>query len=142
MQLSYKLILEAIPEAKGYVKEDLYFSTFSLLADVEQPKGMYVPALGKASGELKEAIANGAIGAIWSKKEELPSYTPNHFPVFYTNDLKEGIRNMIERYDEVVKKHNNQTKFIFSKETSLNGNFETYDIAVIKEYLEHMKGGE
>lgn len=135
MTLSYKLILQAIPEAKGFVKEDLLFQTVSFIADSKQPKGLFIPLYKDHSGDLSTAIANGAIGAIWEEGVELPSYTPNHFPIFYTKDLKEGILKMIEIYDEQLQEQENTIKFIFLQENSLNSNMESYDIPVIREHV-------
>ena len=146
MALSYNLVQQAIPEAKGFSKDDLLFETLSLVADCHQPKSLFVPIYTHdSSTELNTAIANGAIGAIWEKGKKLPSYTPNHFPVFYTNDLKEGIQKMIAIYEKQLNAKANRTKFIFSEELSLNSIIETYDIAVIKEHIslvDKSKGGE
>ena len=62
-----------------------------------QPKGIFIP-LYHDSGELKEAIANGAIAALWEDDKALPNYMPNHFSVFYANDLWKGLKNMLEKY--------------------------------------------
>ncbi|WP_445488416.1 hypothetical protein [Niallia sp. 03133] len=147
MELSYKHIAQAIPDAKGYGDDHIVFQTVSFYADVKQPKGLFVPLFGSVSKELKEAIANGAIGAIWEKGTNIPSYTPNHFPIFYTNDLKKGLKKMIEIYEKQRMEQSNQTKFIYQKETSLNKDMATYDIAVLAEFLhsytaKDQKGGE
>ncbi|PAD27295.1 hypothetical protein CHH62_04130 [Niallia circulans] len=145
MTLSYKLILQAIPEAKGFVKEDLLFQTVSFLAECEQPKGLFIPLYKDNSGDLSAAITNGAIGAIWEEGMELPTYTPNHFPIFYTKDLKEGILKMSKIYEQQLQPQEKTTKFIFLQENSLNSHIETYDIAVIREHVlntnNQVKGG-
>ncbi|MFT8320780.1 MAG: hypothetical protein ABF649_07740 [Bacillus sp. (in: firmicutes)] len=146
MELSYKLIVQAIPNSKGFRDDQILFQTVSFFADVKQPKGLFVPLFGSASGELKDAIANGAIGAIWENEKTIPTYTPNHFPIFYTKDLKKGLKKMIEIYEK-QQVETKMTKFIYKKETSLNKEVETYDIAVIKEFLQahianEQKGGE
>jgi UDP-N-acetylmuramyl pentapeptide synthase len=145
MTLSYRVIAQAIPEAKGFVDKKLIFQSVSFFSESIQPKGLFVPLFEEQSGKLSTAITNGAIGAIWEKGKEIPSYTPNHFPIFYTNDLKKGFMQMINIYEEQLKnQQNTKTKFIFSKETSLNSAKETYDIAVIKEFLlqDHFFGKE
>ncbi|MEK5380176.1 hypothetical protein [Niallia sp. FSL W8-0635] len=135
MTLSYNLVLQAISEAKGFVKEDLLFQTVSFLADSKQPKGLFIPLYEENSGDLSTAIANGAIGAIWEEGVVLPSYTPNHFPIFYTKDLKEGLLKMIEIYEKQLQAQESKTKFIFLKEKSLNSIEESYDIPVIREHV-------
>ncbi|MGP7817604.1 hypothetical protein [Niallia sp. 01092] len=147
MELSYKFITQAIPNAKGFGDDNIIFQTVSFYAGVKQPKGLFVPLFGKESGELDEAIANGAIGTIWEKEKPIPAYTPNHFPIFYTNDLKKGLKKMIEIYEHQLVKGSNTTKFIYQQETSLNKEKETYDIAVIAEIVKSLlakdkKGGE
>ena len=140
MTLSYKTIRQAIPEAKGYVDEELNFLTVSFFSDEKQVKGLFAPVYGKDSGDLSTAIANGAIGAIWDKEEEIPSYTPNHFPIFYTNDIKKGLYKMIELYEQNSNEQQH-AKFIYAKDKSAKA-IETFDGAVIKNLLEAKKGGE
>lgn len=145
MTLSYKLINDAIPDAKGFKEETMVFQTVSFYADVAQPKGLFVPFYENA-GLLQEAIANGAIGAIWEEGKEIPFYTPNHFPIFYTKDIKKGLIKMIELMKKSVQTQNHvHTKFIYKKETSLNTVLETYDVSVIAKWLKNeteQKGGE
>ncbi|MCE4048408.1 MULTISPECIES: hypothetical protein [Bacillaceae] len=140
MTLSYKTILQAIPDAKGYANEEINFLTVSFFSDEQQTKGLFAPLYGKESGDLSTAIANGAIGAIWDKEEEIPSYTPNHFPIFYTNDIKKGLYKMIELYEQNLNGQQ-QAKFIYAKDKSAKA-LETYDGAVIKNVLGAVKGGE
>lgn len=135
MKLTYKLISKTIPEAKGFVSDTLEFQTVSFCASANQPKGLFIPLSSDAENELNTAIANGAIGAIWEKGNPIPSYTPNHFPIFYSKDRMKGIKKMIQLYEEVLQQEETETKFIFSKEKSLNNWEETYDIAVITDYL-------
>lgn len=136
MALSYHLIQEAFPETKGFVQEDLLFETVSFVANIKQPKGLFIPIQYETFvTDLKQAINNGAIGAVWEKGEKPPSYTPNHFPIFYTNDLKEGLQKMIAIYEKQLNNQANSTNFIFSKDLSLNQVVNTYDIAVIKEQV-------
>ncbi|PKG22130.1 hypothetical protein [Niallia nealsonii] len=146
MTLSYKLINEAISDAKGFKEETMMFHTVSFYADVVQPKGLFVPFYDNSSGSLQEAIANGAIGAIWEAGKGIPSYTPNHFPIFYTKDIKKGLIKMIELMRENVQTQSSvHTKFIYKKETSLNTVLETYDVSVMAKWLENepeQKGGE
>ncbi|WP_462409184.1 hypothetical protein [Neobacillus sp. Marseille-QA0830] len=93
-----------------------------------------MPLNGK-SGELSEAIANGAVAVIWDKTKPLPPYTPNHFPVYYTENVAVAItdilRNYIEKINGEIEKNMSITKFKFSDEKLLKENKQTYDIAVM-----------
>ena len=35
------------------------------------------------------------MAAVWDEEKSLPSYTPNYFPVFLTNDLWKGLEDML-----------------------------------------------
>ena len=73
------------PNLKGINDSVLHFHTVSTCSQVLQPNGTSIP-LYRNSGELSEAIENGAIAAIWNEEKTLPSYTPSYFPLFLTND--------------------------------------------------------
>ncbi|MDV2888078.1 hypothetical protein RYX45_23225, partial [Alkalihalophilus pseudofirmus] len=79
------------------------------------------------------AIANGAVAAIWERGKNIPSYTPNHFPVFFTTDLAAAVRKLLQLYINNLNGETNNkmeiTNFIFSNKKLLNKNNETYDIA-------------
>lgn len=124
-------------EKKG-VEDDFLFHTVADHADVLQPRGLFIP-LSEDSGELSEAIANGAIAAIWPSGKELPRYTPNHFPVFFTEDNVEALTNVLQLYIDKLngetEKKMEITNFKFSHKELLNKNRETYDIAVMLKQL-------
>ncbi|WHY87992.1 hypothetical protein QNH39_09190 [Neobacillus novalis] len=137
MYLSSKDIAVLFNHQRG-MNDDFSFNTITDKASFSQPKGLFV-RLNKESGELSEAIANGAIAAIWDDDEKLPQYTPNHFPVFFTNDSAEAIKELIKIYNEKLDGEMNSkmeiTNFKFSNKKLLNKNKQTYDIAVILEKL-------
>lgn len=130
MYLAFKDVAAILPEKQG-IEENILFQTVCDQADILQPKGLFIPQ----HGELLEAIANGAVAAIWKQGESLPPYTPNHFPVFYTNDLAEAVKQILERYIEKLNgetdKKMKMTDFKFLNNKLLNKNNETYDIAVM-----------
>jgi UDP-N-acetylmuramyl pentapeptide synthase len=133
MYLALKDFKELFQDTRG-VQDDLLFYTITDHAHCSQPKGVFVP-LNEKSGELAEAIANGAIAAIWDKGKKIPHYTPNHFPLFFTNNPAEAVRNLlqfyIEKLDGETEKKMEITKFNLLNKKLLNNNNETYDIAVM-----------
>lgn len=145
MLLTYKDLSKLFPHTSGIKDNNLSFQTISSSAHIYQPKGVFIP-LCNASGELQEAIANGAVAAIWKKGKEIPKYTPNHFPIFYCEDLLKGLKEMLLLYREKLQEMDNmeKTNFLFLDEKLLNEYYETYDIAVIEDKLNkilvHLKG--
>lgn len=134
MFLTYDDLVTLFPKTKG-IKDELLFYTVSTDSSLSQPKGLFIPIFDD-SGELKEAIQNGAIGAIWDEQVELPSYVPNHFPVLFTNNIREALEQTINTY---IKKINgekieimNMTNFLFVEEKLLKENIPSYDKPVLK----------
>ncbi|GHH96464.1 hypothetical protein [Neobacillus kokaensis] len=121
------------PEKQG-IEDYILFHTVSDQANVLQSKGLFIP-LNNQEDKLIEAIANGAVAAIWEEGKSLPPYTPNHFPVFFTLDLAEAVKQLLQLYLDYLngeKNHNMDiTNFKFSNKKLLNKNNETYDIAVM-----------
>lgn len=111
-------------------------SVFTLTDDSKcrQPKGVYIPLSEESGGgELQEAIANGAIAAIWDKGKKLPRYTPNHFPLFFTSNLVEALQMVVQFYLE--KLSGEETKEMETTKFVLNKNDLSYDIAVMLEKI-------
>jgi UDP-N-acetylmuramyl pentapeptide synthase len=133
MYLALKDLASLFSESRG-IKDDFLFVSVTDMANETQPKGLFVP-LNKESGELSEAIENGAIAAVWDVENKLPAYTPNHFPIFFTNDPAAAIvsllNNYLQKLDGETDKKMEITNFKFSHEFLLNKNKMTYDIAVM-----------
>jgi UDP-N-acetylmuramyl pentapeptide synthase len=133
MYLALKDLASLFSESRG-VKDDFMFVSVTDMANEIQPKGLFV-SLNKESGELSEAIENGAIAAVWDVENKLPAYTPNHFPIFFTNDPATAIvgllSNYLQKLNGEIDKKMEITNFKFSRDFLLNKNSETYDIAVM-----------
>jgi hypothetical protein len=131
MFLALKDLVRLINDKRG-IQDEILFWTVSDLAGAKQPKGLFVP-LNKESGELLEAISNGAVAAIWEKEQTLPQYLPNQFPIFFTNDSAEALKDIInlyiEKLDGETNEHMERTNFKISNQTLLNKNKQAYDIA-------------
>lgn len=139
MFLTFKDIKKLFPNSRGYMDDRIEIQTVAFSDQEIQPKGLYFPVFDDA-GEIKRAIVNGAIAAVWPENRVVPNYTPNHFPIFLTNDLLKGLLNMINIYidklEENKVEHKSITKFLFLEEKLLNKNKETYDIAVTAKKLQ------
>jgi len=137
MLLALKDLASLFTDNQG-IQDDMMFYTVTDQANTVQPKGLFIP-INEESGELLDAIANGAIAAIWEYEKKLPRYTPTYFPVFFTNDKAVAIKNILKLYSEKLdgetNKHMEITNFKFSNKKLLNKNNQTYDIAVILEKL-------
>jgi UDP-N-acetylmuramyl pentapeptide synthase len=142
MFLTYDDLANLFPDSKG-IKEDFLFYTVSTDASLFQPKGLFVPVF-EDSGELKDAINNGAIGAIWNVKVEVPLYIPSQFPILYSKDLNEALEMILKTYVDKLSGENNEimnmTKFLINKEKLLNEPFSSYDKPVLK-YFSSMERG-
>ncbi|MEQ2529217.1 hypothetical protein EKG37_09850 [Robertmurraya yapensis] len=139
MYLTYEDVSLLFPEVAGIKNVDIDFQTISFSATAQQPKGLFIP-LNHSSGELKLAIANGAIAAVWKKGMEIPTYTPNHFPILFTEDLLQAVKKILLLYKDKMNtnKKENMTDFLFLDEKLLNDFYETYDNAVIETILNEM----
>ncbi|MCD4838433.1 hypothetical protein LRS37_05990 [Neobacillus sedimentimangrovi] len=141
MLLAYNDLANIVSKKQG-VQGDFFFKTVTDMANVYQPKGLFIP-INEESGELAEAITHGAIATIWDSERKLPSYTPNHFPVFFTNNLADTIARLLQCYIEKLNGETNKqmeiTNFNFSNKKLLNKNNETYDIAVMLNKIKELQ---
>ncbi|WP_102271548.1 hypothetical protein [Cytobacillus massiliigabonensis] len=142
MFLTYGDLAKLFPNKYGIQDYELYFHTVASNSDVSQPKGIFIP-FEEGSGKLSKAIENGAIAALWDEKESIPSYTPNHFPIFITNDLLKGLMDMMELYIENISNTNQiqkeVTNFLFLDEVRLKETESTYDIVIMAEKIRTVK---
>jgi hypothetical protein len=134
MFLTYNDLANIFPDSKG-IKDDFQFYTVSTDATLSQPKGLFIPMFND-SGELKDAINNGAIGAIWDVKVEIPTYIPSQFPIFFASDLNKALEIVLKTYTDKLNGDKNEimnmTKFLFKEEKLLNETFSSYDKLVLK----------
>lgn len=135
MFLLYKDLSRLFPDKSGIKESHLAFQTVSISADDKQPKGIFIP-LRKTSGELKKAIENGAVAAIWEKGKDIPKYTPNHFPIFFAENLFQALKDILLQYHQNHKEQNkDKTNFLFLDEKLLNDFYQTYDSPVMEAKL-------
>ncbi|NWQ43918.1 hypothetical protein MLOOGBEN_24760 [Bacillus sp. EB106-08-02-XG196] len=138
MYLAFNDLVTLFPDFKGVKEADHLYFMVSDSAGIVQTRGLFIP-LSDDSGELLDAIANGAIAAVWDKKKQIPKYTPNHFPIFFTENLTSGVLDLLRFYFEKIDGDNrekmNMTNFAFFNKKLLKENKETYDIAVMLEKI-------
>lgn len=134
MFLTYDDLANKFPDSKG-IKDDFQFCTVSTDAALSQPKGLFIP-LFDDSGDLKDAINNGAIGAIWDMKIAVPSYIPSQFPILFATDLNKALEIVLTTYVDKLNGDKidimNMTKFLFKEEKLLNESISSYDKPVLK----------
>jgi UDP-N-acetylmuramyl pentapeptide synthase len=143
MFLTNSDLVDLFPNSQG-VNDPLEFLTVSTDATLLQPKGLFVP-LFEGSGELQDAIKNGAIATVWDIKKKLPHYIPNHLPVFFTEQITDAFELILKHYERKLNNENsesiNMTKFLFIEDKLLNENIPSYDIPVFK-FVRNTEGGE
>jgi hypothetical protein len=140
LMLTYEDMVQLFPSNKKLIHPAIQFHTVSTFACFPQGKGLFIP-LHHDSGELEEAISNGAIGMLWEKNKALPHYMPNHFFVFYSNDLWKGLENMLDKYHENVISNGeeNYTQFVLENNTKINKIKQPSDITSLIERVEKMQ---
>ncbi|MFS0778738.1 hypothetical protein ABC255_22365 [Neobacillus sp. 3P2-tot-E-2] len=145
MYLAFNDLVKLFSDIRGIKEADHLYITVTDNANAMQTRGLFIP-LSEDSGELLEAIANGAIAAIWDKKKQLPKYTPNHFPIFFTDNLIETVRELLKFYIEKIDgdkaEKMNMTNFVFLNKKLLKENKETYDIAVMLEKISKLDSND
>ncbi|AWP36619.1 MAG: hypothetical protein SOH59_01355 [Heyndrickxia faecalis] len=106
----------------------LEFATVSVFADVNQPKGLYVPF---SEPDINRAIAHGAIAALWKNDAPVPRYIPNDFPLFMAEDVSVAFTQLVQFYLKKMesKDLDMKTTFIFYGPELREKNPHTYDLA-------------
>lgn len=99
--LTFKDVKSIIPNTGGITGLDAGFRSVSVSSAADQPKGLFVKLCTEAS--LQEAISRGAIAAVWPAGDKLPSFAPNHFPVFYAENPYSALRAIALHYREKLK---------------------------------------
>lgn len=140
--LTYQDVSRLFLKVSGLKEAEIRFHTVSSQADAKQPKGLFVP-INDESGTLQEAISNGAIAALWPEEVPIPSYTPNHFPIFFAQDHLKGLVEIMKSYYNYLVEHEDikeRTEFIFPEIDLLNEGNKTYHIAVMAEKINGFDG--
>ncbi|MBS4207714.1 hypothetical protein [Bacillus sp. FJAT-50079] len=94
--LTFSDVAHLFPDGKGIKGISLNFQTITTNSTLKVEKGLFIYLDDEE--RLLDAISNGAIAAIWPASKTLPSYTPNHFPVFLVDDVIEALRLLVQTY--------------------------------------------
>ncbi|OXS63345.1 hypothetical protein B0G93_103172 [Bacillus sp. V-88] len=118
--LLYDEVKKKFPETKGIHLPGLPFLVVSNSTRMGMEKGLYIPAGDEVN--LFRSIENGAIASLWPRGVEIPSFVPNHFPLFIVEDVYRAYLDLQESYKQNYnqEKWEIMTKFIFSSESEQN----------------------
>jgi hypothetical protein len=103
---------------RGIKLGEIEFHTVYLNEELEVNKGLFIPLHPDINDtQLKEAINNGAIAALWRIDLEIPGFLPTDFPLFLVKNPVESLKKVIKSYYETNDLKGIptlETKFIFS----------------------------
>ncbi|MCA1059260.1 hypothetical protein LCL96_09940 [Rossellomorea aquimaris] len=114
--LLYDDVKKLFPDAKGIYLPGYTFLVVSNSTSMRMEKGLYVPFGDKI--DLFKSIEMGAIASLWPNSEQVPSFVPNHFPLFMVEDVYLAYVDLQENYKQNYnqEKWEIMTKFIYINE--------------------------
>ncbi|MBD8068393.1 hypothetical protein [Bacillus sp. PS06] len=92
--LSYQDLKTLFKEYRG-TPDNIEFHELYIDPTKKVNRGLFVPLSQDPTADLKQALYNGAIGSLWKKEIELPSFLPNHFPLFIVEEQVDAIKQVI-----------------------------------------------
>jgi len=134
--LFYRELKNILPNTRGIEDPQLVFQELYIDSSRKVSKGLYLSIPNENEEEyLKEALYNGAIGAIWSRGKKAPSFLPNHFPIFLVDNSLMTLKEIIHFYENFTERNRYEimSKFTLSYRKTHNGKNNTYDSAVMEE---------
>ena len=125
--LLYDEVKKLFPDTKGIHLPGFAFLVVSNSTSMGIEKGLYIPFGDEI--DLFKSIENGAIASLWPKNDQIPSFVPNHFPLFMVEDVHQAYLDLLEFYKQNYnqEKWEIMTKFIFSNESEKN---QTMDLSI------------
>ncbi|MCH1623878.1 hypothetical protein [Fredinandcohnia quinoae] len=135
--LYYKDLIKISNEARGVKDDFIAFEQIYFNPSEKVNKGLFVLVSRNEynENEMKEALYNGAIAALWPQNKELPRFLPNHFPVFIVENTLAALKLVLKDYLKKRKenRYDKMTKFMLFDQDKHNDAFSTYDKSVIED---------
>jgi uncharacterized membrane-anchored protein len=95
--LTYSELKSLFTETRGITDNMIEFHTVFIDPNKKVNKGLFISLSDtNREEELKKALYNGAIGALWNKDLKIPGFLPNHFPLFMVENSVTAIQNVLE----------------------------------------------
>ncbi|WP_409253614.1 hypothetical protein V1502_06825 [Bacillus sp. SCS-153A] len=144
--LRFADVKRVVSASRGIDDPEILFEMVTSEADEKMSKGLFIAL---SDTELFQAIDKGAVGALWPKQAELPTWLPNHFPLFIADNIIEAVLQILDHYYYKTKQEEwgTMTNFIFrDKEKG-----KLYKVTTRQQYLQmrdlaerslRLKGGE
>ncbi|MCA1062279.1 hypothetical protein QTG56_18650 [Rossellomorea sp. AcN35-11] len=135
--LFYEDVKKLFPDTTGIHLPGVSFLIVSNSTSMGMKKGLYVPFSDEIN--LFKSIEKGAIASLWPKDTPVPSFVPNHFPLFMVEDVYDAYTDLLEDY----KQNYNQEKWeIMTKFICTNSSEKNQSIDAASTQFTIRKGGE
>ncbi|MFD1735722.1 hypothetical protein ACFSCX_04005 [Bacillus salitolerans] len=130
-------------DQRGIQFGDIEIHTVFTNEESKVNKGLFVPLFNgeEVHEDLKEAINNGAITALWWKDVSIPKFLPNDFPLFLVEHPLDSLEMVVKEYFDTKDLKGNgglDTNLIFSISNKHIQKKDSYANAV-KEELEKLR---
>ncbi len=122
--ISFTEMKSLFPVSRGTNDSAIEFKEIYVDSEQKVVKGLYVSLINdNCEVDLKKALYNGAIGAVWDEKLEIPRFLPNHFPIFLVEDTCDALQQLIL----YIKKNRNNDRCKMEKYISLSLGNKSYN---------------
>lgn len=98
-------LINVFPDHQGCASDPIPIKQVSTDSRKSLQQGLFIPLKGDhfdGHQFLSQAIEQGAVAAIWSKSEEVPSFVPTNFPIIFVQDTLEALQILANVYREKV----------------------------------------
>lgn len=110
--LTLKDVSHIFEEQRGIALEGIQFHTVTTNPEAVLPKSLFIPLSLEPNNnekDLRLALHNGAIGALWKKGHIVPRFLPTHFPVFIVDEYLDALKKVVNYYIETYSMKGNET---------------------------------
>ncbi|MCP8616606.1 UDP-N-acetylmuramoyl-tripeptide--D-alanyl-D-alanine ligase [Salirhabdus salicampi] len=105
MKFTTNWLVKFFPKYKGIVRDDMAIQEIYIDSRQRVQAGLFIPIIGeKFNGHhfIKEVVENGAVAALWQKDEDIPSFLPDDFPLFFVDDTTSALQSLATHYRDEV----------------------------------------